>query len=215
MSAIIKELDLNQYEEVIKGFQLGDKKIIIMQDICSEDPLNWGHFEFFSCHRRYYRDKKHKVIREKNGCFASATQFDSLEEIEKFLIDNEYLYQHVYLYEHSGLKLWTSMEKQSYNSIDMFFDGGCFGFLYVSKQQLRQDYKVRRITKKIQEQVYSHMNSFVSNEWEHYLNGDVYQYKIINSNNEIEDSAYGFYNLRDIREELNREHGIQIPKIEY
>lgn len=119
---------------------------------------------------------------------ASISQFDGLEEIKKFLSANDYLYRYVCLYERSG-------------------------FLYVSKEQIRRDYRVKKITKKIQEQVYEHMSSFASNEWEQYFNGDIYRYAIINSDDELEDSLCGIYGLDEIREVLKDQQGIEIPKI--
>lgn len=184
----VRELNLRLYQDAIKIFQVGDKKIIIKHDDCPEDPLSWGHFEFFSTSKRYYTDKKHKTIRAKNGDLASISQFDGLEEIKKFLSANDYLYRYVCLYERSG-------------------------FLYVSKEQIRRDYRVKKITKKIQEQVYEHMSSFASNEWEQYFNGDIYRYAIINSDDELEDSLCGIYGLDGIREVLKDEQGIEIPKI--
>lgn len=71
----VRELNLRLYQEAIKIFQVGDKRIIIKHDDCPEDPLSWGHFEFFSTSKRHYTDKKHKTIRAKNGDLASISQY--------------------------------------------------------------------------------------------------------------------------------------------
>lgn len=47
----------------------------IKHDDSPEDPLSWGHFEFFSTSKRHYTDKKHKTIRAKNGDLASISQY--------------------------------------------------------------------------------------------------------------------------------------------
>lgn len=186
----VRELNLRLYKDAIKMFQMGDKKIMITHDDCPEDPLSWGHFNFLSTNKEHYTDREYKTIRAKNGDLVSISEFESLEEIEKFLSANDYLYRYVYSYGNSG-------------------------FLYVDKEKIRRDYRVKRITKKIQEQVYGHMISFASGEWEQYFNGDIYRYAIINSSDELEDSMCNIYGLEGVREVLKDEQGIEIPKIEY
>lgn len=204
-SLAVRKLDLSLYQKAISAFDIGNKKIFIKQDDYSEDPLNWGHFEFFSTHTQYYADQKYKVIKAKDGCFYGIDEFENLKAIEEFLKANDYLFCYVHLYEHSGFKIWTSQEKQT--------PSGCFGFLYVSKEQVRRSYGVKRITKKIQDQVYDHMSSFASNEWEQYFNGDTYQYIVMNNNDEFEDCLCGFYGLESLRDHLSSEYQIQMPII--
>ncbi|MDO7253056.1 hypothetical protein [Helicobacter cappadocius] len=213
MNTEVRELDMGLYEDAIGVYGMGDKKIIIKHDEYTDDPLSWGHFEFFSTHKRYYTDSKYKAIKAKDGSFWGIEDFDSLEEIQEFLTNNDYLFNYVYLYEHSGFRIWTSTEKQYPNSIDMFFDSGCFGFLYVSKDKVRREYGVKKISPKVKKQVYDFMSGFVQNEWEQYFNGEVYEYLLLDKNDVYEECLGGFYGLEGLREHLNSELKIQMPII--
>lgn len=209
----VQKLDMSLYQNAIAVFAMGDKKIVVRSDEYAEDPLDWGHFEFFSTHKKYYTKNKNKTIADKEGNLWGIGNFDSLEEIEAFLSKNDYLYRFVYIYEHSGFCLWTSEKRQNPNGMDMFFDSGCFGFLYVSKEKVRRNYGVKRITKKIQEQVYEHIDSFVSNEWEMYFNGEIYEYEVINNQGECEDSLCSLFGEESVRDFLNSKYQIEIPII--
>ena len=78
------------------------------------------------------------------------------------------------------------------------FDSGQVGVVFVSKKKVREEYSVKRITKKVLEKAYEVLKSEV-NAYDQYLSGDVWCYLIEEDEDgnalpdELHDSCTGFY----------------------
>lgn len=101
-------------------------------------------------------------------------------------------------YEHGGISLSLGDNR----TCD--FDSGIIGFIYASKEKIRKEFKVQRITKDIVEQVAEIFANELNNQSD-YLNGEVFAYRIYQVNT-AEFEKYGEHCLEK-SEKLDSSHG--------
>jgi len=94
----------------------------------------------------------------------------------------------VHAYEHGGITISASGSCAGWDS----FDSGQLGFVYASYEDIKKAYNEKRITEKVLNKAATHLISEV-NEYDSYLRGEIYGYKIIDtvSGDEL-DSCWGF-----------------------
>jgi hypothetical protein len=154
--------------------------IEVIQDESPESPREWDNLGTMICfHGRYNLGDKHDFSRE---------------EAQKFLKSKEIcLSLPLYIYDHSGITMSTS-------PFGCRFDSMCVGFTYVTKEQVRKEYNVKRINKELIEKVTNILENEVKT-YDQYLTGDIYGYKIFkvtecelgHEHKEELDSCWGFY----------------------
>ena len=96
-------------------------------------------------------------------------EYDSWEEAKKDIVKDGVCLD-LYLYDHSGITMSTSPFASRW-------DSGQVGFIYVSKEDLRKEYKVKKITKNIREKTIQLLQGEVET-YDQYLVGDIYGFKI-------------------------------------
>jgi hypothetical protein len=109
----------------------------------------------------------------------------------------------LYLYDHSGITMNTT-------GFSCRWDSGCVGFIYVTKEQVRKEYNVKRITKDIVDKVTKVLQGEVKT-YDQYLTGDVYGYRISKvevcdkgcEHKEEVDSCWGYYGMESVEEDGN------------
>jgi len=155
-------------EEIYKDCTI---KIVI-----DDNPLNpveeFNSFGKMVCfHNRYSLGHKHN---------------HSLDSFQAFLKVNEkdIVVLPLYLYDHSGITISTT-------SFNCQWDSGQVGFIYVTYEDIRKEYSIKRITSKIREKVEKLLITEVGT-YDKYLTGEVYGFQILKGE-DIEDSCYGFY----------------------
>lgn len=117
----------------------------------------------------------------------------SVDEINAIANDSGNIWLPVYAYIHSGTCLNTT-------GFNCPWDSGKCGIIYVSKDRIREEYKVKRITKKILEKVKAILISEIET-FSNYLSGDCYGYVIKDeAGNEVE-SIFGFYGMDSVKAE--------------
>ena len=107
----------------------------------------------------------------------------------------------LYLYDHSGITMSTS-------PFSCGWDSGQVGWIIVSKEKVRKEYGVKRITKDTLEKVTQCLESEIKT-YDQYLTGDVYGYQIYKvdtcdkgcEHEEFVDSCWGFYGDEECMEE--------------
>jgi hypothetical protein len=107
-------------------------------------------------------------------------RYNLLEKLSK-----KYIWLPVYMFDHSGVALNTT-------GFSCPWDSGQVGIIYASKEEIAQEFGVKRFTKKKVAQ----FNSYLEAELEvysQYLNGDIYGYELTDDDGDIVDSCYGFY----------------------
>lgn len=179
-------------------------EILVRNSEFLEDPLLFKleeGFGFLSTHRKHYWEIEYKEILDKKGCYINQEDFNSLSEIERFLFRNNYIFKKVYLYSHSG-------ETISDTPFSCGFDSGTMGFLYISKQEIRNLYGVKKITKKILNKINEEMSDFINNTWDGYVCGDCLSVEVTDSK---EDSFFfDFYTYDSARDFLKSEYEINL-----
>ncbi|WP_141071128.1 hypothetical protein [Campylobacter fetus] len=191
---IIEELvsgDLEKGHEVL----VNNHKISLGYDYSCDNPLvDWDCMpHFLNLSKKYDLGDSH--IDSKSGeTFYIPDDFDSPDDIEAFLDKNDYVYFRVYATVHGGITLCPAYLDR--------FDSGTFGFLYISKQELREWGCVKKLSKKIISETEQLFEEFAKNTLENYLNGDVYHLQ-------IDDESYNCYGYDDVKSILeNKLHSI-------
>jgi hypothetical protein len=89
----------------------------------------------------------------------------------------------LYMYDHSGLTIAT-------HPFACPWDSGQIGFIFARKADIRKAYDVKRITKKVREQVEKLMLAEVE-EYDSYVRGECYYWQIEDENENILESGGG------------------------
>jgi hypothetical protein len=181
--------------EAVKTKDIGTYRIMIFQDESPDSPRNWDNLGTMVCfHRSYNLGDKHDY---------NHNDYSGWEEMRNAIEKNEdaLIILPLYLYDHSGITISTS-------PFSCRWDSGQIGFIYVSKKKVREEYSVKRITKKVTERVMKLLEGEVET-YDQYLTGDVYGYEVYNvekcdhgHEHEKElDSCWGFYGEEECMKE--------------
>ena len=144
----------------IHGF---DVHILISHD--AENPLEWGNATLLTAHRRYTF-----------GGDKLPFDANSIEEAfdwhlaAKGLIRRDVIWLPVYLYDHSGLAL-------SDTPFGDRWDSGQLGYIYETRSNIRAEYRVQRISRKLEQSVLARLRHTLQ-LLEYWANGNVYAYEI-------------------------------------
>ena len=158
------------------------KELRIFQDDNAESPRQWDNMGTMVCfHRRYNLGDEHN--------------YDSPEEFKQCVNEKDIaVILPLYIYDHSGITISTS-------PFSCPWDSGQVGWIYVTKEEVRETYGVKRISKKLLERVTSYLIGDVKT-YDQYLTGDVYGFSLVEktacdscqeTTEEILDSCWGFY----------------------
>jgi len=112
---------------------------------------------------------------------------DLVDFIHEHTKKKDIVWAPVYLYEHGGQTIRT------YPFGDPW-DSGQVGFIWVSTEDIRKEFKVKRVTQKLREKVHKILVQEVET-YDQWLRGDIYYYIISDPNSfeDQEDSCGGFY----------------------
>jgi len=140
-----------------------------------EDPMNprtdydnFGHMICF--HSRYDLGDKHEMSKE-----------DLLAMIKR----KDVIALPLYLYDHSGITMSTS-------SFNDRWDSGQVGYIYVTLEDIRKNFMVKRVTKAIREKAIELMKSEVLT-YDDYITNNVYGFVIEDQEGETLESCWGFF----------------------
>ena len=170
----------------VEEFKVGELNVSIHQDEDAENPRSWDNFgKMVYAHRRYILGDE-------------AMDVEAIQDLTK---DPEIIWLPLYLYDHSGLTMRTT-------AFSCPWDSGQVGIIYTTKEAIRKEYSVKKITKAILTKVYDLFRAEV-NTFDQYLTGDVYGYVIEKdsfcdhgeNHPEHIDSCWGFYGMDHVREE--------------
>jgi hypothetical protein len=198
-------------EELYKGFKIR----IVRDDSPADSPRNWDCMtKMFCFHRRYNLGDKHDY---------SIEQFDDWHRFEAMLKEDfdVAIIQPVWLYDHSGQSIKTCAPpetnpfKGGVSPFNCRFDSGVVGFVFVTKDVVRNEYSCEELTPEI----YSKAQKVLEGEVETYnqwMEGDIWGYEIMkvvetkdadgNQYNVevLKDSCWGFYGESVCLEEARR-----------
>lgn len=153
------------------------------------DPRSWDNIGKMICfHSRYGLGDKHdyKNMEEfysditglDEGDYDEYEEYqtgvgekmDEMDQKDIFMLD-------LYLYDHSGLTISTA-------PFSCPWDSGQIGFIYVTKEKLKEE----GLEDKTKEEIYDYLRSEVKT-YDNYLRGDIYGFTI----EETEDSCWGYF----------------------
>lgn len=122
------------------------------------------------------------------------------EQVWKW-IDENLVILTVYGYEHGNIMLNTK-------GFNCRFDSGQVGYIYVTKEDIKSEYGISKLTDEYIEKAKNVLNREIK-EFSEYIQGNVYSYTVYDQNNEIYDIADMFYDLDECRDEaiLTAEEG--------
>lgn len=159
-----------------RNYELGEERI--------SDPINW-----LADKLNYSENRIANEARSNGWDYYSDETKEWLESI--FL--EKYIAFPLYLYDHSGITIST-------NPFGCRWDSGQVGYIYTTKEKVREWFQVKRITVKIQERAKQNLLGEVKT-FDQYITGEVYGFQLIkvttcnegHEHEDIEDSCYGFY----------------------
>jgi len=193
------------HEEEYKGLL-----IEIYQDEDAESPRTWDNLGTMVCWHRNYdlgdeqpkcspKDFLRGLAEEIPGVaerieyweYEGYNRKDSAGRVERIIekaIEDHYIMLSLYLYDHSGITMSTS-------GFSCPWDSGQVGFIYVSKERLREEYGRKKVTKKLIALAENHLKAEVE-IYDDCLQGNVYGYRVFNNDEEIA-SCWGFLGCYD------------------
>lgn len=145
--------------------------IEIEQDLTPMNPrIDMDNLGTMGCiHGRYnLGDQKEKYT------------IEDLQVIEANL-DDKYIVLPLFLYDHSGITMNTK-------GFSCRWDSGQVGIIFVSKEKVRNEYGVKRVSSKLKNSILSYLVSEVET-YDDFLTGNVYGYDI----DEIDEACSGFF----------------------
>lgn len=178
--------------------RIGNYLLQVVPDDSADDPRDWDNLSTMVCfHGRYDLGDKHNY---------DHNDYSGWEEMKSAIIKNEkpVVILPLYLYDHSGITISTS-------PFSCPWDSGQIGFVFVTREKAKKEFRQKRITKKIIEESLRIMQAEVET-YDQYLTGDVYGYKVYeistcdqgHEHKEMVDSCYGYYGEAECMEEAER-----------
>jgi hypothetical protein len=155
------------------------KKLKVVHDSSADSPRSWDNLGKMICfHGRYDLGDKHNY---------NADDYSGWGEMEKAIIkeENPAVILPLYMYDHSGISISTS-------PFGCRWDSGQIGFVLVSKKQALEEFGGVRVSSKKKVKIESIIEAEVQT-YTQYVEGEVYGFQIIDEDNEVIDSCYGFY----------------------
>lgn len=113
----------------------------------------------------------------------------TLEQREKVVRENTIILP-LYLYDHGIRSMSTSSFVGRAHHAE--WDSGQVGWIYVTKEKVREEYGVKRITKKVCNRVIAVLKAEVK-KYSQWLEGDVYGYILEDTEGNNIDSRWGFF----------------------
>lgn len=158
----------------------------IKQDDEPGNPRDWDNAGHFLFHHKRYNLGDTNLWKELG---INHNEFNSWDEVSNWLtanLDIAVIYQ-VRMYDHSGITISIS---KSYPFNDQW-DSGCIGLAYMTKDDLRENFVCKNVTKSIIEKGRALLQAEIET-YDDYLTGNVYGYNV---NHDISsgDSCWGYY----------------------
>lgn len=146
----------------------------IEQDDMDCSPREWDNLgTILYAHRRYNLGEE----------TFDTDLYNSWEEVLKHEIGKDAIALPVYLYDHSGITISTK-------PFGCRWDSGQVGYIYVTKEKIRKEFGIKRVTKKWVEKITQYLESEVQ-VFDDYLTGNVHWVKV--EFDDYEESCGGFY----------------------
>jgi len=178
--------------EPIETIKHNGHTINIYPDHDAESPREWDNLGTMLCfHKRYVLGDKHDL---------KSDEFYGWEDVE-YYIEHELdaaVILPLYIYDHGGVTISTT-------PFSCPWDSGQVGFIYISKEKIRKEFGIKKITQKVKERMTNLLLSEVKT-YDMFLTGQVYGYEIEGTG----DSCWGFYGEKEAIEQAKEAVGCLI-----
>lgn len=156
--------------EPLEVIRKGNKRAEIYVDEDPESPREWdnvGHMVAF--HKRYELGDKTDL---------NSDMFNSWGDLQKYLFETKkaVVVLPLYLYDHSGLRMKVGDFKGLLPQGHYEFDSGQVGFIYTTKEDIKNMLGVNKVTDKVRKRAEKILKGEVET-YDQYLIGDVYGYR--------------------------------------
>ena len=154
-------------------------RLKVVHDSSADSPRDWDNLGTMICfHNRYDLGDKHNY---------NADDYSGWEEMKQAIIkeENPAVILPLYMYDHSGISISTK-------PFSCRWDSGQIGFVLVSKKQALEEYGGVRVSSKTKVKIESVIEAEVKT-YTQYVEGEVYGFQIVDEDDDIVDSCYGFF----------------------
>lgn len=193
--------------EAVETLQYKNHIIKISMDEDIESPREYDNLGNMLCyHGRYILGDK-SLMNEWSETYECSIKnltdyCDGWEEVKEILIKEfkAVITLPLYLYDHSGLTISTG-------PFSCRWDSGQLGFIYVTAEQIKETYQVKRISKKLLVRAKESLKAEVKT-YDDYLRGECYSYNIEDKVGNHVDSCCGFlgdmdYCIQEAKDAVN------------
>lgn len=165
----------------------------IVQDEYPESPREWDNLGTLVL-RNYKSDEDFETDRIVESVTGNLEYDLMLSHAKsKDLNINDIIFKPVYAYVHSGETFATT-------PFSCRWDSGLYGVIYVTKQKVRKEYGVKRISKALTEKVLNILEGEIK-DYDTWARGEVYGF-VIEKDDEQLDSCWGYYSLEQVEAEV-------------
>lgn len=158
-----------------------DAVLKIFRDEDAPNPREWDNLGTMVCGHRRYRLGDEQA--------ANTELYGSWDEWLEGELGKDVIALPLYLYDHGGLAMSTEGWRYPFNDP---WDAGQVGWIYVTKEKVRREYGVKRVTRKVRDRVLAVLEAEVE-EYSRWLEGDVYGYVLEDAKGNEIDSCWGFF----------------------
>lgn len=177
--------------------------IEVMNDPEPDNPREWDNLGVMFCsHGRYAlgdKNAKDKLRKDIRGCsmyragWEKKYDFDNNADLAHLAEKCEFVVLPVYLYDHSGLAMNTS-------GFSCPFDSGQVGIIYATKEKLRNEYGVKRISKETRLKALNALRNEVAT-YDQYLGGNVWGWTVADEAGSL-DGCWGYFEFESIEDDI-------------
>lgn len=160
--------------------RLEDWKLKIFYDDCCDNPREWCNIGEILCFPNRYLKSELPLSDSYDEKFRYSRSF---KEIEDMLDKLGYIHERICVYDHSGVRVYLG-------SPCCQWDSGYVGWYCVSRERIREEYGVKRVSKNLLKKVREVMESEI-NTYSNWLEGNVFGFELY-KNGELIDSCSGF-----------------------
>ena len=171
----MNKLSSNNMTDAIETIEYRGKTIEIFQDVDTENPRKeWDNLGVIACkHSRYeLGDKEHDI------------DFDETDESLDKQMARFPVTLPLYLYDHSGITMNTT-------GFSCEWDSGQVGFIYATSEAIKENFNVKRISKKLLAEVTKILVGEIET-YDKYLTGEVFGYDT------GDDSCWGYFDREQL-----------------
>lgn len=168
------------------------KSLKIYYDTCPENPRQFSNYtsKIAYKHRNHILgdeeiDDPIEWLEDKLGLEQKGEyNNDRLAQLETQFLE-KFIALPVYIYDHSGVSMSTT-------PFSCQWDSSKVGYIYISKDTVRKEWGVKRISPKLRQQILDNLKAEIK-EFSSYISGDVYTFDVISENESDIDSCGGFF----------------------